>query len=169
MKAAGATRAGSALDLASVLARWLVGAMFLYTGLNKALQPVEFLKLIRQYDLAQQPLLLNTIAALLPWVEVVCGVLLVAGVAVRGSALLTCVLLLPFTVLVIHRARELQAALGIPFCAVKFDCGCGTGEVFICRKVLENGLLFLLALGLTLRPRGRWCVRFALQPPPRGE
>ena len=54
-------------DTFTVLARWFLGAVFLYFGLNKALHPVEFLKLARQYDLTQDPLLLNSIAAALPW------------------------------------------------------------------------------------------------------
>ena len=37
----------------------------------------------------------------------------------------------------------LQAATGTPFCAIRFDCGCGTGEVVICPKLVENTLLTL--------------------------
>lgn len=110
-------------------------------GLNKALHPVEFLKLVRQYDLVQTPLILNSVAAALPWFEVFCGLLLLAGVAVRGSALMLLLMLVPFTIVVLQRAFAMQTVLAIPFCAVKFDCGCGTGEVFICRKLVENTLL----------------------------
>ena len=102
---------------------------------------------MRQYDLTQNALLLNSIAAALPWFEVFCGLLLLAGVAVRGTALTLAVMLVPFTLLVLHRALLLQAALNIPFCAVKFDCGCGSGEEFICRKLLEN-FLSVCAVGL---------------------
>src|SRR5208282_6836420 len=104
-----------------------LGAAFLYLGLNKALHPVEFLKLVRQYDVTNDVLLLNSIAAALPWFEAFCGLLLLVGIAVRGTALISAVMLVPFTLLVVHRALLLQAALNIPFCAVKFDCGCGTG------------------------------------------
>jgi len=152
----------NALDLAAVLARWLLGALFLYMGLNKALHPVEFLKLVRQYELVQNPLLLNSIAAALPWFEVFCGVLLVAGVAVRGSALMLLLMLVPFTLVVLQRALAMQAVLAISFCAVKFDCGCGTGEVLICRKLVENGVLMLLSAWL-LMGRGRHlCARYTL-------
>ena len=75
------------VNLFTVLIRWLLGAVFLYLGLTKALHPVEFLKLMRQYDLTQYSLLLNSLAAWLPWFEIFCGVLLLAGVAVRGTAL----------------------------------------------------------------------------------
>jgi len=152
----------TAADTFAVLARWLLGAVFLYMGLNKTLHPVEFLKLVRQYDLVQSSLLLNTIAAALPWFEIFCGLLLLAGVAVRGTALMLILMLVPFTVLVFRRALAIQSALAIPFCAVKFDCGCGTGEVFICRKLLEN-FLFIVFSGWLLAGYGRkLCVRHTL-------
>ena len=100
---------------------------------------------MHQYDLTQNASLLNFIAVSLPWFEVFCGLLLLAGVAVRGTALTLTVMLVPFTLLVLHRALLLHAAQNIPFCAVKFDCGCGTGEEFICRKLLENFLLLVLS------------------------
>jgi uncharacterized membrane protein YphA (DoxX/SURF4 family) len=150
------------MDIFTVLARWLLGAAFLYLGLNKALHPVDFLKLVRQYDITQNALLLNSIAAGLPWFEVFCGLLLLTGVAVRGTALTLLLMLVPFTLLVFRRALLLQAAQAIPFCAVKFDCGCGTGEEFICRKLLENFLLILLS-GWLLTGYGRQLsLRFSL-------
>lgn len=169
-----ASKKGRALDAATVLARWLLGALFLYMGLNKALYPVEFLKLVRQYDWVHHPLLLNSIAATLPWFEIFCGGLLVAGVAVRGAALMLLLMLAPFTWIVWQRALTLQAALEIPFCAIKFDCGCGFGEVFICHKLAENAVLMLLSAWL-LTGRGRQlCTRYSLeweasQKPPRYE
>ncbi|MGD0206937.1 MAG: DoxX family protein [Verrucomicrobiota bacterium] len=151
-----------AADTFAMLARWLLGAVFLYLGLNKALHPVEFLKLVRQYDLVQSSLLLNSIAAALPWFEIFCGLLLLAGVAVRGTAVMLIVMLVPFTVLVFRRALAIQSVLAIPFCAVKFDCGCGTGEVFICRKLVEN-FLFIVFSGWLLGGYGRkLCVRHSL-------
>ena len=148
------SRVRSVADVCAVLARWLVGAAFLYMGLNKALDPVDFLKLLRQYDLTQSSLLLNSLAAALPWFEVFCGLLLLAGIAVRGTALTLMAMLAPFTWVVLHRALLLQAAQNIPFCAVEFDCGCGEGEEFICRKLLENFLLILLS-GWLLAGHGR--------------
>jgi uncharacterized membrane protein YphA (DoxX/SURF4 family) len=159
------------LNLSTVLVRWSLGAVFLYTGWSKALHPVDFLKLLRQYDLAQSYWLLNSIAAALPWFEIFCGLLLLAGVAVRGAALTLMLMLVPFTVLVFHRALAIQSALGIAFCMVKFDCGCGTGAVFICHKLLENFLLLLMS-GWLLTGYGRqFSLRFDLikSHSPQGE
>lgn len=153
-------------DTFSLLARWLLGATFLWLGLNKALHPVEFLKLARQYDLTQDALLLNSIAAALPWFEVFCGLLLLAGIAVRGTALTLAALLLPFTLLVFHRALYLHATQNIPFCAVNFDCGCGAGKEFICRKLVENFVLFALSIWLLASHGRQFSVRFSLMKYP---
>jgi uncharacterized membrane protein YphA (DoxX/SURF4 family) len=144
-----------------LLARWSLGALFIYMGMNKALHPVEFLKLIRQYDMVHHHVLLNLIGTALPWFEVFCGVLLVAGLAVRGTAVMLIVMLIPFTAIVLKRALAIQAGGGIPFCAIKFDCGCGTGEVFICHKLAENTLLTLLALALAICRRGILAIRYS--------
>jgi hypothetical protein len=81
---------------------------------------------------------------------------------VRGTALALVAMLIPFTALVLRRALELESLRAIPFCAVKFDCGCGAGEVYICGKLAENVLLILLACWLITR-RGRvLCIRHSL-------
>ena len=143
-----------------VLTRWALGVLFVYMGLNKALHPVDFLKLVQQYDLVDNYVLLNVVAACLPWFEVFCGLLLIAGVAVRGTALLMAAMLVPFTVLVLKRALGIAEADGLTFCAVKFDCGCGAGEVFICRKLLENSLQFVLTLWLVAGAGRLWAIRY---------
>ena len=159
----------SAVTTATVLMRWALGAMYVYMGLSKALHPVEFLKLVRQYDLVHQHVLLNLTASALPWFEVFCGLLLLGGVAVRGTALLSLVMLVPFTILVLQRALALQAASALPFCAIKFDCGCGAGEVFICWKLAENTLLALVSIWLIVAGSRKFCLRHALFGPAQAE
>jgi len=88
-------------------------------------------------------------------------------VAVRGTALNLIAMLVPFSVLVLKRALALAASSGIPFCAVKFDCGCGAGEVYICHKLIENSALLLLAAWLLTGPGRRLCLRFSLLRPER--
>lgn len=149
-------------DWAALLIRWLLGGYFIYMGLSKAIHPETFLKLVRQYQLVNDPLVLNGIAASLPWFEVFCGLLLLAGVAVRGSALLLLLMLIPFTVIVLRRALAIAATQGLPFCAVKFDCGCGGGEVLICHKLLENTFLMLLSLWLLFSRKCQLCAKFSL-------
>jgi uncharacterized membrane protein YphA (DoxX/SURF4 family) len=150
------------LDTAAVFARWFLGGIFIYMGLVKALDPVTFLKLVREYEMVGNPVVLNLIASVLPWFEVFCGVLLLTGVAVRGSALVLLGMLIPFTLIVLKRALAIASAEGIFFCAVKFNCGCGGGDVYICQKLIENTGLMLLAL-LPLAGLGKkWALRYDL-------
>ena len=154
----------SVAETAAVLARWVLALLFIYMGARKAMHPEEFLKLVRQYDLVSSPILLNSIAAALPWFEIFCGVLLLTGIAVRGAAVMLVVMLIPFTLLVLKRALAIADAQHLAFCMVKFDCGCGAGEVFICKKILENCLLTLLAAWLITGAGRKLALRFSLFP-----
>jgi putative oxidoreductase len=155
----------TAQDAVTVAARWLLGAIFIYMGLHKAMDPESFLKMVHQYDIVHASLLLNSIAAMLPWFEVLCGLLLVAGVAVRGTSLVLLVMLVFFTSAVLRRALQIAAAPpGLPFTAVKFDCGCGNGVEFAWRKLIENSLQILAAVWLVLSRSTKFCARFALLP-----
>jgi uncharacterized membrane protein YphA (DoxX/SURF4 family) len=158
-------RSRRALDAVTVLARWFVGAAFIYMAVMKLRDPVQFLKLVRQYDMVSNPFLLNTIAATLPWYELVCGVLLIVGIAVRGAALNLIAMLIPFTVLVLRRALGIAEAQHLPFCEVSFDCGCGTGIVAICQKMLENTTLLFLSIWLLAGHGRQLCLRFSLLSP----
>ena len=141
---------------AALVARWALGAYFVWMGWHKAVDPVGFLKLVRAYDLVETPLLLNLIAAGLPWFEIFCGVLLMVGVFPRGAALLLFAMLVPFTLAILRRALKLHETGSLPFCMIKFDCGCGSGEVFVCRKLAENTCWSLLSAWLALW--GRHCL-----------
>jgi uncharacterized membrane protein YphA (DoxX/SURF4 family) len=154
--------AARALEVVAVLARWGLAAVFIYMGLGKVSHPEAFLKLVRQYDFVTASLPMNCIAAALPWFEVFCGVLLLAGVAVRGTALMLALMLMPFSLLVLKRALAIATLQHLAFCAVKFDCGCGNGEVFICHKLAENAALLLMACWLVAGHGRALCARYSL-------
>jgi uncharacterized membrane protein YphA (DoxX/SURF4 family) len=136
------------------IARLLLGAYLVSMGLSKAGDPVIFLKLLRAYDMLASPWPLNAVAAWLPWFEVICGLFLISNIALRGTASLVAGLFLFFSIAILLRALELQTALRIPFCTVNFDCGCGAGEVYVCRKLAENTAWFLLSLWLVISRHG---------------
>jgi len=143
-----------------LLARLAVGAMFIYLGFLKLQDPVAFLKILRIYDLFPQRAywLMNLTVAALPWMEIACGLLLILGVAVRGTALLMLLLLAGFTFAIYSRAGVLQAEQQISFCSIAFDCGCGTGVVNACGKLTENGALMLACvLSIAVGAR-RYCL-----------
>ena len=153
------------LDTAKILTRWILGVIFLYLGLKKTMHPEAFLKLVRQYDMVSNPILLNAIAAGLPWFEAFCGLLLLTGIAVRGAALMLLAMLIPFTLLILKRALAVASVQALAFFAVKFDCGCGIGEVLICHKLVENCVLMLLAAWLLTGGGRQLSARFSLLKP----
>jgi uncharacterized membrane protein YphA (DoxX/SURF4 family) len=75
--------------------RVLFGLTFLAAAVSKAAYPVEFAAIVANYQLLPDALV-NPVAMVLPWVEVVCGAALVAGFWPRGAALVLCGLLVVF-------------------------------------------------------------------------
>jgi uncharacterized membrane protein YphA (DoxX/SURF4 family) len=177
----GLIRRIDATGIPLLLARLGVGGMFAYLAYMKLRDPINFLKLTHEYGILppDQPLFLNLAAVALPWLEMVCAVALLLGIGRRGAALLVTGMLLFFTPMLFLRAWGMYTAVGHPFttfCAVKFDCGCGTGEVFICPKLAENVVLLLGALIALFSASRRFCLEglftrrraaALLQPVPR--
>jgi len=130
------------------------------TGIIELGGPVHFLKLIREYEIFPDSLwpMLNFTAVAMPWVEVLCGVLLIFGLAVRGAAGLLLALLVMFTTMIIIRGVNIHEAKDIAFCAIRFNCGCGGGDVFICSKIVENVTLAILAVVTLVSGSRRFCL-----------
>ena len=62
-------------------------------------------------------------------------------------------MLASLTSIVVLRALEIYRAGTLAFCSIRFDCGCGSGDILICAKLVENTALCLLALAVL---RLRW-------------
>jgi uncharacterized membrane protein YphA (DoxX/SURF4 family) len=141
-----------------LLARLAVGGIYVLYGIDKVRAPAAFLKAVHGYDMlpVSPPHLLNLTAIILPWFEILCGTLLLLGAFRRTAATLLCGLTAFFTVVVAVRASALATAGGLPLCGVKFDCGCGGGEVWFCTKLAENCGLVLLAALAALSRNDRW-------------
>jgi len=141
-------------------ARLMLGTMFIWMGCKKIGEPIVFLKQVRLYHMVPEsvPALLNSIAIILPWIEVVTGSALILGIALRGSALIQLVMLIIFTGAIFLRALNVNRVEGTPFFQIVFDCGCGAGPVTIWKKLLENlGLCLLTFIPLLSRSR-RFCL-----------
>ena len=79
------------------------------------------------------------------------------------------VLLITFTSLVFLRSLKIQSELRVGFCTIHFDCGCGTGRVWICGKLLENAALIGFATVLVWFGGGKKSRRKILTPDPSEE
>jgi uncharacterized membrane protein YphA (DoxX/SURF4 family) len=103
----------------TVRAQFLLAAFFVVAGIAKIVDPPGFAHEIHNYRIVPGQLV-NAMALVLPWLELVCGVALFLGLAVRTSARILGILLAVFIVaLSINLARKHPV-----------DCGCfGTATV----------------------------------------
>jgi putative oxidoreductase len=100
----------SSLRLLSRICRYTLGAFFLVAAVSKITDLNGFRDYLTVHaGLASSPAF--AVAAVLPWLELVCGLCLVSGMAVREAAVLTAVLLVVFIVYGLVRPIE-------------SDCGC---------------------------------------------
>ena len=68
-----------------VLARLVLGGIFIYASLDKIAQPLEFAKIIKNYQILPD-FLITLPALMLPWLEFLAGFCLVAGLWKRSAA-----------------------------------------------------------------------------------
>lgn len=143
-----------------LMARLVLAGMFLYLGISKIDHASGFLKLIRQYDMVPESpgIFLNSMAIVIPWIEITCGIWILLGTYLRGAGLVAISMLGVFTPIILIRALSIRAAEGTPFMAIAFDCGCGAGVVVIWKKLLENTGLFLLSLIVLFSCSRRFCL-----------
>jgi uncharacterized membrane protein YphA (DoxX/SURF4 family) len=80
-----------------LLLRLLLGAFFVYASLDKIWSPAAFAKIVYQWQVVG-PVPSNLVAVTLPWVELLAGLLLIAGVSRRESALVIALMLVVFIV-----------------------------------------------------------------------
>lgn len=97
----------------ALMVRLYIGGLFIYASLNKINFPAEFSDNLASYLIVPH-FLVNPMAIFLPWVELVSGVCLAAGIRVRASATVICSLLGAFTLaLIVVLVRK-----------TPIDCGC---------------------------------------------
>ena len=115
MKAAPSAGGKRSLDIAGLLARWLLGGLFLYLGVGKVLHPAEFAKLVREELAIANPFLSSLIITTVPWLEVLYGLVLLSGIAKNAAAVVARWWLAGvFIVMGLHKALpHPQAFLGL--------------------------------------------------------
>ena len=129
----------------ALMCRIVLGAVFIYASWNKIIDPEAFARSIINYRILP-PESVNILAIILPWLELVCGFLLILGLCTGGSVLIIAFLLILFFVAM---ASALMRRIDI-------SCGCfsphgdHTITVFF---LLRDMVLFALALQVFLYDR----------------
>ena len=127
--------------------RLAVAAMLIYAAVQKIWMPLEFARLLKEYHLLPDQIL-NLVAVVLPWAEIICGICFISGLWLLGASILLSGMNTIFAFAIAYRAWLIMSETGINFFDLSFDCGCGFGVVYIPTKILEN--LILVSVGLVI-------------------
>ena len=115
------------------IARTIIAFIFIYAGAQKITDPEAFAISISNYRLLPISAL-NFIAITLPWIEIIAGILLLFGIAVKENSTIIFMMSLIFTVAI---AISLFRGLNI-------ECGCfGNGTRIGLFKLGENLLIII--------------------------
>ncbi len=139
-----------------LLLRWSVGLAFVLASLHKIAHPADFAQIVYSYQLFPA-YTINLIAIVMPFVELVTGLALLAGVYPRAAASIVNGLLVTFMFIIavnLMRGHD-------------FDCGCF--PTFISRlytdspvnMLIRNAILLACSLPVMLYRRRRRGVIFS--------
>jgi len=96
-----------------LIARLILGGVFIYASLDKIAHPAEFAKAIGNYHVVPFGLE-NLMALALPWLELIAGICLIAGIMVDGA---TIMVILMNIVFIFAISQALARGISI-------ECGC---------------------------------------------
>lgn len=82
----------------SVVLRWLLGVLLIWAALGKLANLQEFFSTLSAYRLPLPSPILPAIAIVLPWLELLCGLLLIANYRTTAALMWALVLFLVFTI-----------------------------------------------------------------------
>lgn len=140
---------GRVLDVVGTVARLGLAAVWLTSGVLKAIDPDQTYIAVRAYDVL--PLTgVEVVAGVLPWFEIALGLLVLLGLGLRTVGVMSILLLLVFITGVSQAwARGLL-----------IDCGCfggggavAPGQTAYVQELLRDTGFIVLAAWLVVRPR----------------
>ncbi|MFH2066884.1 MAG: MauE/DoxX family redox-associated membrane protein [Pseudomonadota bacterium] len=124
--------------------RLLLGAVFLYASYDKILHPQDFARAVYNYQILPDTLV-NVTALILPWLELLLGVCLVAGWWLPGAAMLSTGLMIVFIcALIFNQIRGLDIHCGC------FSAGINEGPANLW-TVARDVIFLAMSAGLTYR------------------
>lgn len=129
----------------SLLGRVVLGVVFVYASWYKLLSPEEFARSILNYRVLPTETV-NLPAIILPWIELICGLLLLVGLFTAGSSLVVAGMLSLFL-----------GALGLALVrGIDISCGCFSPKgitPLTWGLLLRDGVLLALAVQIICSPR----------------
>ena len=131
--------------------RLIVGAVFVYASLDKIMHPEGFAKAVHNYKILPGSMV-NIVAIILPWIELLCGAALILGTKVEGASFIIGAMLVVFLVAVTSTLIR----------GISIDCGCFTssahGRKAGWELLVQDTALLLFAIHLLNRGPGKWAL-----------
>ena len=93
--------------------RVVIGVLFILASYPKIINPVQFSAVVAEYQLLPESLI-PFAAIILPWLELMCGMMLVLNVFAQSNALVMMVVLVIFTIGITNNLLR----------GIVHDCGC---------------------------------------------
>ena len=142
-------RLGGWEGLLHLASRLVPGGLLLWAGWGKAFDRQGTILSVDAYDVLPDAVV-TPVAAMLPWLEIVLGLFLVAGLFVRFAGISTAALILVF---IVGMGQAKARGLAI-------DCGCfgagsATGKGVTWWDIIRDIPLFAMGAYLAWRPRGQ--------------
>ena len=134
--------------LVSCLFSWVLGAVFIYAGILKVLDPVQFARDIDNYQMLPWPISLM-LAFYLPWLEILCGLtLLIRRLYTGGLAVVSALVVVFIAASVTARLRGIDITCG---CFGHFSQGWSFSRHLLIDLLLLGLVVVLWALQLRSR------------------
>ena len=142
----------------SLVARLLLGAMWLYYSVPKLTQPTQNIADVRDFQILPSGLV-TPFAYGQPYVELALGLLLILGLGTRLVALLSAIVLLVY----------IGGIISLGARGISITCGCGggggqvaEGQTRYTLDVLRDVLYLIPALWLLWKPQSKYSADVAL-------
>lgn len=135
------------LSIIMLFVRILIGGILIYASINKIVDPGGFARAIDNYHLIPFGLE-NSMAIVLPWVELIVGICLIFGLFIDGAAFLVIAMMIIFIVAITFAILS----------GYNIECGCGLkpGEMVGIRKIIEDLIYLIFAWMIIKRPHHRF-------------
>ncbi|NDV27649.1 MauE/DoxX family redox-associated membrane protein [Desulfovibrio sp. JC010] len=124
------------------LPRIVLGIVFIIASLDKIIDPLAFAEIIKNYQILPE-MMIGPVAFFLPWLEFVCGAMLVCGVFIDTAVAILVAMLLVFI-------AALSANL---YRGIDVACGCfstDTSSASDMQMTIVRDVVLLVVAGLTL-------------------
>lgn len=125
------------------LPRIFLGIVFIYASLDKIVDPLAFAEIVKNYQLLPE-MMIGPVAFFLPWLEFVCGAMLVSGVFIDTAVAILVAMLLVFV-------AALSANL---YRGIDVACGCFSTDASSAsdmQMTIARDVVLLVIAGLALK------------------